>query len=232
MSIRVAIYARVSTKDQDTELQIRECRAYVASQGWLLVEEYIDKGWSGAKASRPQLDRMMQDARRKKFNCVLTWKLDRLGRSVINCINLIKELEQQKIRFVALTQGIDTDRNNATSKFLLHILAALAEMERELIRERVVAGLEVAKAQGVTLGRAKGVYTSEELAVMREQGKVFEVGGRLAMARKNKPGQYLFLVNQDQVQEMKQKGLSLGAIAAQVGTSKSTVKRIISGEAA
>src|SRR6185437_3551508 len=128
MSVRVAIYARVSTKDQDAELQIRECRAYVASQGWLLVEEYVDKGWSGAKASRPQLDRMMQDARRKKFNCVLTWKLDRLGRSVINCINLIKELEQQKIRFVALTQGIDTDRNNATSKFLLHILAALAEM--------------------------------------------------------------------------------------------------------
>lgn len=231
---RVVVYARVSTNDQNCALQIAECVRYIESQpGWVLADQYIDNGWSGAKTNRPQLDRLMRDAKNKKFNVVCVWRLDRFGRSLIHVVSTIEHLNELKIGFISVTQGINTCRGRSPEADLqLQIIASFAQFERALIRERVIAGLEVAKSRGVQLGRARGVYTSEELAAMREQGKVFEVGGRLAMARKNKPGQYLFLVNQDQVQEMKQKGLSLGAIAAQVGTSKSTVKRIIAGEAA
>jgi DNA invertase Pin-like site-specific DNA recombinase len=95
---------------------------------------------SGAKASRPALNRLIADARAREFNCLLVWKLDRFGRSLVDCLNNIRILEENGIRFIAVTQGLDTVLQNPASRFLLHVLGAAAEFERALIRERTQAG--------------------------------------------------------------------------------------------
>src|SRR5579864_9681306 len=143
-TIRAVIYARVSTTDQNCEMQVRELREYAARRGWQVSAEYIDTGWSGAKASRPELDRLMKDAAFRRFDAVLVWKLDRFGRSVRNCLDGIESLRTNGVRFLAVSQSIDTDESNPTARLLLHILASVAEFERELIRERVRAGIKSA----------------------------------------------------------------------------------------
>src|ERR1700681_2840834 len=127
--VKAVMYARVSTTDQNCELQVRELREYAVRRGWDLSGEYVDTGWSGAKASRPELDRLMRDARLRRFDAVLVWKLDRWGRSVAHCVRSIQELVSLGIRFLAATQNIDTDENNPTARFLLHVFAAVAELE-------------------------------------------------------------------------------------------------------
>jgi putative DNA-invertase from lambdoid prophage Rac len=137
--VRAAIYTRVSTADQNSELQLRELQEYAKRQGWEIVEAYEDV-ISGAKASRPGLNRLMEDARARNFDCLIVWKLDRFGRSVVDCLNNIQELERCRVRFIAVTQNLDTDEKNPASPFLLQILGAAAEFERSLIRERTQAG--------------------------------------------------------------------------------------------
>jgi putative DNA-invertase from lambdoid prophage Rac len=134
--VKVAIYARVSTVDQKCEMQLRELREYCSRRGWEIGGEDVDTGWSGTKASRPELDRLMRHAGEHRFDCVVVWKLDRFGRSVLESLN---RLASAGVRFIATTQSIDTDESNPTSKLLLYILAAVAEFEREMIRERVMA---------------------------------------------------------------------------------------------
>src|SRR5712691_10103115 len=95
---------------------------------------------SGARSSRPGLNRLIEDTRARKLDCVLVWKLDRFGRSLVDCLNNIQTLEEHHIRFIAVTQGLDTDLHNPASRFLLHVLGAAAEFERALIRERTQAG--------------------------------------------------------------------------------------------
>ena len=114
--MRTAIYARVSTADQSCEMQLRELREYLSRRGWELAGEYVDTGWSGAHASRPELNRLMRDARMRRFDTVVVWKLDRWGRSVVHSIKSIQELTALGIRFVALTQNIDTDESSPTSQ--------------------------------------------------------------------------------------------------------------------
>ena len=169
--MRIALYARVSTTDQSCEMQLQELRQYAAQRGWELVGEYVDAGWSGAKASRPELDRLMRDARQRRFDAVLVWKLDRWGRSVADCIRSIQELVSLGVRFLAVTQNLDTDQSNPMSRFLLHILAAFAELEREMIRERVRAGIRTAQAQGKALGRPQRVFRRDEAVRLRSEGK-------------------------------------------------------------
>src|SRR5215510_6521682 len=135
--MRIALYCRVSTTDQNCEMQLRELRDYAAARKWPFHAEYVDAGWSGAKANRPELSRLMQDARKRRFDAVLVWKLDRWGRSVADSIKSIQELVSLGVRFIAVTQNIDTDESNPMARFLLHIMAAFAELEPELIRERV-----------------------------------------------------------------------------------------------
>ena len=137
--MKAAIYARVSTTDQNSELQLREIQEYANRQGWEIVETYQDT-ISGTKASRPGLNRLMADAMARKFRRLLVWKLDRFGRSLVDCLNNIRTLEDHGIRFIAVTQGLDTDIQNPASRFLLHVLGAAAEFERSLIRERTQAG--------------------------------------------------------------------------------------------
>ena len=171
--MNVAIYARVSTTDQSCETQLRELREYACRRGWSVMTEYVDTGWSGAKASRPQLDRLMSDASRREFDVVLVYKLDRFGRSVRNCLDGINTLRSHGVRFLAVSQNVDTDDANPTSRLMLHILAAVAEFERELIRERVASGLANARRQGKRLGRPRRVFDRSRAQELRQQGMSF-----------------------------------------------------------
>src|SRR6266568_3951265 len=149
-----AIYARVSTLDQEPENQLAELRRYVAARGWTAAE-HVDRGVSGAKDKRPALDRLLMDARRRRFDVVVVWRLDRLGRNLRHLITLLEELQALGIAFVSLNEGIDA--TTPAGKLQMHILGAIAEFERERIRERVLAGLQRAKAQGTQLGRPRAL---------------------------------------------------------------------------
>src|SRR5258708_36943784 len=154
----VAIYARVSTSDQSCAMQLPELRQYVVRHGWEFFAEYVDTGFSGASASRPELDRLLQDAQLGRFEGVLVWKLDRWGRSVANCVRSIQELVALGIRFLSPNESIDTGTESPMSRFLLHLFAAFAEMEREIIRDRVRAGVRAAKARGLYLRHPQRVF--------------------------------------------------------------------------
>jgi putative DNA-invertase from lambdoid prophage Rac len=167
--MKAAIYARVSTNDQHNEIQIQERTEYAERRGWQLAGVYQDQ-ISGAKAQRPGLDKLMADARLHKFDAVLVWKLDRFGRSVIDLVGKLRDLESFGVRFVAASQGIDTDSANPTSRLLIHVLAAVAEFERSLIRERVSAGLKHAKSKGQRIGRPRRVFDRQKALDLRQQG--------------------------------------------------------------
>jgi DNA invertase Pin-like site-specific DNA recombinase len=175
--MKAAIYARVSTTDQTNTIQVRELKEYVERRGWQIAGIYQDQ-MSGAKASRPGLDQLMADARLRKFDAVLVWKLDRFGRSLVHCVSGIQELASLGIRFLAISQGLDTDESNPASKLLMHILAAVAQFERELIRERVSAGMRAAKTHGTktgnAIGRPRRVFDREEVVRLRSAGLSFE----------------------------------------------------------
>src|SRR5713226_10391028 len=150
--MKAAIYARVSTLDQEPENQLQELRRYVEARGWS-GQEYVGRGISGAKDRRPALDALVSDAKRRKFDVLVCWRLDRLGRNLRHLVTLVEELQILGIAFVSLGEGIDC--TTPAGKLQLHILAALAEFERARIQERVRAGLARAKAQGVKLGRPR-----------------------------------------------------------------------------
>lgn len=169
--VKVAIYARVSTTDQNCEMQLRELREYCQRRKWTIGGEYVDTGWSGSKADRPQLNRLMKDARDHRFDCVLVWKIDRFSRSVLHLNQQLAELGAWKIRFVATSQNIDTDESNPTSRLIVHILAAVAEFERETIRERVKAGMKSAAAHGKKCGRPTAVFDRKRASELQGQGK-------------------------------------------------------------
>lgn len=167
--MKLALYARVSTNDQDCAMQLREMREYATRQGFE-CEEYIDKGVSGAKANRPALKRLMNDARLKRFDAVITWKLDRFGRSLQQLIENVQLLDSYGVRFISLTQGIDTDQRNPCGRLLLHIMGALAEFERETIIERVRCGIANAKASGIHCGRPQRIFRRDEAIKLHAAG--------------------------------------------------------------
>jgi len=146
--MKIALYARVSTTDkgQDVEMQLRELREYATKREWQIAGEYVDNGVSGSKDRRPQLDRMMTDAKRRKFDAVVVWKLDRFGRSLRHLVTAISELDAVRVAFVSLRDGFDLTTPSGRLQF--HIVAAMAEFERELIRERTRAGISNARAKG------------------------------------------------------------------------------------
>jgi len=120
----------------------------------------------------------MEDARKRRFDAVLVWKLDRWGRSVADSIRGIQELVSLEVRFIAVTQNIDTDQSNPMARFLLHIMAAFAELERELIRERTIAGVRTARSKGKVLGRPRRVFRRDEVIRLREEGLSWRVISR------------------------------------------------------
>jgi DNA invertase Pin-like site-specific DNA recombinase len=143
-----AIYARVSTTDQTCENQLIELRRYVEARGWTVVE-FVDRAVSGATDRRPALDRLVADARRRRFDVLVVWRLDRLGRNLKHLVTLLEDVQAVGIPFVSLGEGIDC--TTAAGRLQLHVLAALAEFERARIAERVRAGL--VRASGQRLGR-------------------------------------------------------------------------------
>lgn len=158
--MKTAIYARVSTVDQEPENQLQELRRYVQARDWTAVE-YVDRGVSGAKDRRPALDQMLADARRRRFDVVVCWRLDRLGRNLKHLLTMLEELQALGVAFVSLTEGIDA--TTPAGKLQMHILGAIAEFERERIRERVLAGLQRARTQGKRLGRPRAVIPVDRL---------------------------------------------------------------------
>jgi DNA invertase Pin-like site-specific DNA recombinase len=167
--MRCAIYARVSTTDQNCEMQMRELREYIARRSWKIAGEYVDTGFSGAKASRPALDRLMADAAQHKFSCICVYKIDRFGRSVLNLNQQLAALTSYGVRFIATSQSLDTDERNPTSRLLLQILASVAEFEREMIRERTLSGIRAAQAAGKVVGRPKRVFRRDEVLRLRDE---------------------------------------------------------------
>jgi putative DNA-invertase from lambdoid prophage Rac len=168
--MRVAIYARVSTLNgQDPQMQTRELKEYCQRRAWPIEGEYVDVGVSGAKDSRPELNRLMADAARRKFDLILVWKLDRFGRSLRHLVNAIAELESMGIAFVSLTDNLDL--STPSGRLMFQVIAAMGEFERELIRERVRAGMRNAKEKGKSIGRPKSVFDPSVIARLRESGK-------------------------------------------------------------
>src|SRR6188508_3656323 len=159
--MKAAIYVRVSTLDQEPENQLQELRRYVAARGWSATE-FVDRGVSGAKDRRPALDQLVTDAKRRRFDTLIVWRLDRLGRNLRHLILLLDELQALGISFVSLGEGIDTA--TPTGRLQLHILGAIAEFERARIQERVRAGLARVRAQGRRLGRPRAVVARDRLA--------------------------------------------------------------------
>ena len=162
--MRAAIYARVSTLDQEPENQLVELRHYVEARGWT-AHEYLDRGVSGAKDRRPALDQLLADAKKRKFDVVLCWRLDRLGRSLRHLVLTLEEFQVLGIAFVSLAEGIDA--TTPAGKLQMHILAAIAEFERARIAERVRAGLARARKQGKRLGRPEKLVSEAILAPVR-----------------------------------------------------------------
>ena len=168
MTQQIAIYARVSTNDQTVENQVNELRDYCQRKGYTIYKEYCDEGVSGAKSSRPALNALMQDAMKRRFDAVLVWKLDRLGRSLSHLLKTLEEFESLGIDFVAYNQNIDT--TTPTGRLMFSMIGAFAEFERELIRERVKAGMVNAKIKGKHIGRPFTEVDNHKVRELRNQG--------------------------------------------------------------
>jgi len=164
----VALYARVSTLDQNCEVQLEDLRRY-ANQRFTLYHEYIDVGVSGAQRHRAQLDELKRDARKRLFDVVLVWKFDRFARSLKHLIESLDEFSSLGIDFVSYTEGVDT--TTPSGQLLFHIVRAVAQFERDLIAERVRAGLAHAKAMGTHTGRPRAVVYTAAVLSLRTSGK-------------------------------------------------------------
>jgi len=179
---RAVLYARVSTNSgQDPEVQSREIREYCQRRGWPLVGEYVDAGISGAKERRPQLDRLIADAHKRRFDVLVVWKFDRFARSVSHLLRALETFRALGIEFVSLSEQVDT--STPTGKMVFTVLGAVAELERSLIAERVRAGLRHARAKGKRLGRPTKHVDPAKVAALRAQGVSWrKVGLRLGVS--------------------------------------------------
>ncbi len=163
-----ALYARVSTLEQDCDVQLEDLRRY-AAQRFTLYREYVDVGVSGTQRHRLQLDALMKDARKRLFGVVLVWKFDRFARSLKHLIESLDEFSALGIDFVSYTEGVDT--TTPTGQLLFHIVGAVAQFERDLIVERVRAGMAHARSQGKHIGRPPAKVDIEAVRNLRSQGK-------------------------------------------------------------
>jgi DNA invertase Pin-like site-specific DNA recombinase len=169
--MRAAIYARVSTSNngQSPEMQTRELREYCERRGWSVAGEFVDEGISGAKEKRPELDRLIADAHRRRFDAVVVWRFDRFARSVSHLLRALENFQALGVEFVSLSEQLDT--STPTGKMVFTVLGAVAELERSLIAERVRAGLRNARAKGKRLGRPPRIDLDRgQIARLRASG--------------------------------------------------------------
>jgi DNA invertase Pin-like site-specific DNA recombinase len=165
---RAALYSRVSTYDQNPQTQILDLRQMAAQRGYEIVQEYTDR-ISGAKARRPGLDQMMTDARRGRFDVVLTWACDRIARSTRHFLEVLDELNRLEVEFVSFRENIDT--GGPLGRAIVIIVGAVAELERSLIVERVRAGMRRARLEGQRIGRAPLVLDNLAIQQDRQRGQ-------------------------------------------------------------
>jgi len=182
MNSRVAIYARVSTSDQSTESQLLDLRRYVRERGWELFKEYTDNGISGTTDSRPALNELMNDAKKRRFDAVLVWRFDRFARSTKHLILALEEFRNLGIDFISYQENIDTSSPLGSAIFT--IISAVAQLERDIIAERVKAGLRRARENGKVIGRPKALFSVEEAYKLRLQGlSLREIGEKIGVSR-------------------------------------------------
>lgn len=167
---RVALYCRVSTihHGQSVDMQLHDLRKLAEQRGFQIVREYKDEGISGSKNSRPALDAMLADAKRGKFQILLTWRLDRLGRSTAHLIHLLEDLKNSGVELISYSEGLDF--STASGKLFYTLISAFAEFEKNVIGERVRAGLRNARSKGVRLGRPHLAADASKIAALRAQG--------------------------------------------------------------
>ena len=174
---------RVSTKGhgQTTETQAVALREYAAHRGFEIIEEYRDEGISGSKDSRPALDRLMKDARARHFDVVIVARFDRFARSVSHLLRALEEFSHLGIDFVSLSESIDT--STPMGKMIFTVLGAVAELERNLIKERVHMGISRARKQGKRLGRPKRIFDRDKARTMLQSMSIREVARQLEVSR-------------------------------------------------
>src|SRR6476659_3913901 len=183
MTTRVAIYARVSTVNhgQDVSMQTRELRQFAEARGWNVAGEYIDAGVSGSKDSRPELNRLMGDAHKRRFDGVCVWRFDRFARSVSHLLRALETFKALGIDFVSFSEQMDT--STPAGKMVFTVLGAVAELERSLIVERVRAGLRNARAKGKRLGRPTSDVDASHVAALRASNVSWrEIGRKLGVS--------------------------------------------------
>ena len=171
-NMRTVLYCRVSTKDQSCDSQLRDLRGYCMARGFEVTREYVDVGQSGAKDSRPALDKLIADARKRKFDSIMVWRFDRFARSTKHLLLALEEFRSLGIQFISYQENIDTA--SPLGQALFTIVAAVAQLERDLIKERVSAGIRNARANGKQLGRPRRIVNQEELGRLRTNGASIE----------------------------------------------------------
>jgi DNA invertase Pin-like site-specific DNA recombinase len=182
--MKAALYARVSTahNGQNPEVQLRELRDYCERRGWTAAGEFVDVGISGAKERRPELDRLMAEAHRRRFDAVIVYRYDRFARSLRHLVNALEEFRALGVEFVSLHEGVDTSTPNG--RLVFGIFASIAEFERELIRQRVRSGLAAARARGRKLGRpAKRVDVGRILTLDRAGRSLRQIAAEVGCSR-------------------------------------------------
>lgn len=174
-TLKVAIYVRVSTSNQSTENQVYELQRVAAARGWEIFGSYADEGISGCKdrTQRPALNSLMKDAVRGKFDLIAVWSIDRLGRSLQHLVETVNELRSVGVDLYVHQQALDT--STPAGKLAFSVFGSLAEYERELIRERVKAGLERAKRNGVKLGRPTNLNDTVRAAIVALRSKELSI---------------------------------------------------------
>ncbi|MFC1574257.1 recombinase family protein [Candidatus Latescibacterota bacterium] len=167
--ITAAIYARVSTDKQKVDMQVEELKAYIRKREFVTGEVYIDQGFTGGNLKRPAFVRMLSDAHKRTFDVLIVWKLDRLSRSLKDLITTLETLGSLGIDFISYDNSLDT--STPTGKLVFHVVGSVAEFERDIIRERVRAGLANARRNGKRLGRPSILAkVSEKIHLLKEKG--------------------------------------------------------------
>jgi len=181
---RVGLYARVSTKNngQDPETQLIALREFARARCFQIADEFVDIGISGAKDRRPQLDRLMVDARHRRIDVVLVARFDRFARSTRHLVLALEEFNALGVDFISLNEAVDT--STPMGKMVFTVIGAVAELERSLIRERVVMGLERAKRQGKRLGRPRRIADQRKICELKNRGlSVRQIARKLGMSK-------------------------------------------------
>jgi DNA invertase Pin-like site-specific DNA recombinase len=180
--MKIALYARVSTDGQNPEVQLAALRAHATQRGWEILEEFVDHGFSGAKERRPALDRLMKAMWTGQLQAVLVWRFDRFARSVKHLLTALEQFRALNVHFISLQEQFDT--STPIGHVMFTIIGAMAQLERDMIRERVMAGLAQARAKGVRLGRPTVRIDPAALALLHDQGLPLpEIARRLRCSR-------------------------------------------------